>query len=364
MKDITVLFPGFFDPFHKGHLSLLEAACQKVGATRAVIIVLDADRSAERKLLVRAALKEAKKECPKIHFDVTSSHSLSVVYEDLVTSSVLSYSYSHPFGKLYLLLGLNRFVAFTQFKEAEKISKRCTLLVAPYPGLQYREEDLEKFNAEKSEDVHIPFTSAQIRKGSVFPFSFEEASLIADNRMYFLKNIKEHMKEKRYLHSVSVAKTASKIASKNGLDPQKAFLAGLLHDSGKDYPVEEQRSIVAAHFASFEPVKDFALHQFVSCYLANTLYGVTDQEILDAIEFHCTGNGNMSEMQKCLYAADKVEPLRVFPTKKARLACYRSLEEGFKVMLEEQKKYFISQGIPYKEEVLSKKMYHTYLGED
>lgn len=363
MKEITVLFPGFFEPFHKGHESLLKEAVSFTKAKKAVLLLLDSKRKEERREYASLGLLKLRKENPSLSLSVVTENREGH-YEELFTEEVLSYSYAHPEEKVYVMLGYNRFEQFAAFKQAEKIAKRCSFLVARYPQKEVDAVLLNKFDATLLNCPLIPYTSAQLREGSIYPLELNEGYRIANKQDYFLKEVASHEKPHRYSHSLSVAKTAYEIALLNGLDPQKAFLAGLLHDSGKDYPIEEQRSLTNQYFASFEPVKDFALHQFVSAYLAKEIYGVKDPEILEAIQYHCTGKGDMSPMQKCIYAADKVEPTRQFPTRKGRLACYRNLDQGFKVVLEEQKNYFLAHSVAYKEEKLSKEMYHYYLGED
>ncbi len=363
MKITTVLFPGFFEPFQKGHESLLRAAVSFTKAKKAALLLLDSKRKEERREYALLGLEKLRKENPSLLLSVVTENKEGH-YEELFTEEVLRYSFAHPEEKVVVLLGYNRFEQFASFKQAEKISKRCSLLVAPYPGKEPNTELLKKFDATLLDCPVVPYTSAQLRAGSIYPLELNEGYRIALKQDYFLKEVASHEKPHRYAHSISVAKTAYEIAMRNGLDPQKAFLAGLLHDSGKDYPLEEQRSVTSQYFASFEPVKDFALHQFVSCYLAKEKYGVKEEDILEAIQYHCTGKGEMTPLEKCIYAADKVEPTRQFPTRKGRLACYKNLDEGFKVVLEEQKKYFLEHGVAYKEEKLSKEMYHYYLGED
>ncbi|MBC7326261.1 MAG: HD domain-containing protein, partial [Moorella sp. (in: Bacteria)] len=43
----------------------------------------------------------------------------------------------------------------------------------------------------------------------------------------------------RYRHSLGVADTAVELAAKNGVDPEQARLAGLLHDYARDLPPAE-----------------------------------------------------------------------------------------------------------------------------
>lgn len=175
------------------------------------------------------------------------------------------------------------------------------------------------------------------------------------------------MKESRYLHSVSVALTAYEIAKHNpskAIEPEVAFQAGIFHDCGKDLLVEEQKKIVEKYFAEYVPCPDFALHQFVGAYLAKERFHLENEEVLSAISFHCTGKKEMSDLEKLIYAADKCEPKRAFPTKKNRMAMYKDLESGFVHLLEDQKEYFTRNNIEFMNTALSRDMYETYTKGD
>ena len=121
------------------------------------------------------------------------------------------------------------------------------------------------------------------------------------------------MKERRYLHSISVAKLAYEIAVSNNIEnPWRYYIAGLLHDIGKDLPISEQKAIVEAHFKEYKDFPSQIIHQFVGRYLAEKDFGITDKDILEAIEYHTTGHPDMKSMAKVVYATDKIEPTRGF----------------------------------------------------
>ena len=52
--------------------------------------------------------------------------------------------------------------------------------------------------------------------------------------------IKSRLSEKRYIHSVNVAKEAVRLAKKYGADVEKAYIAGILHDICKEDSPEIQ----------------------------------------------------------------------------------------------------------------------------
>ena len=56
--------------------------------------------------------------------------------------------------------------------------------------------------------------------------------------------LKERLTEKRFYHSLCVAKEALRLSEKYGSDNEKAFLAGLLHDICKDTDGNEQLQLL------------------------------------------------------------------------------------------------------------------------
>lgn len=187
---------------------------------------------------------------------------------------------------------------------------------------------------------------------------------VAGDKLFFASKIASMMTEERYAHSFSVAKTAALIASHHGLDPQRAFQAGMFHDIAKDIDKASQRSLVATHMPEFCDYPGFSLHQFAGAILARTMFGLEDEEVLSAILYHCTGNGKMSDFEKIVYTADKCEPLRPFPTGHILKDALEDIHVGFLDTIREQLAYFRRHDIDYRTNPLTEEMYRTYLSEE
>lgn len=155
------------------------------------------------------------------------------------------------------------------------------------------------------------------------------------------KRLKESLNEERYEHTLGTADCAEELAQKFGLDEKKAYLAGLLHDCAKCYDKEKLRKIIVENGidtdeAEFNNPK--TLHAPVSAFVAKNEFGVTDNEILSAIRWHTLGKLEMTDFEKIIFIADKIEPrtrdreysdkIRKFLNEKnglnkALLACYK-----------------------------------------
>lgn len=128
--------------------------------------------------------------------------------------------------------------------------------------------------------------------------------------------LKKSLPTKRYEHSVAVYKTAVKIAEIHGVDVEKAKLAGLLHDCGREIPTKEfitkikELGIKADVVELNQPI---LIHDKLGVYYAEHKYEVHDKEILEAILYHTTGAPHMTRLAMVIYLADILEPARDYP---------------------------------------------------
>lgn len=148
-----------------------------------------------------------------------------------------------------------------------------------------------------------------------------------DNRR--IADIKEKLAKKlstdRFEHTMGVAYTAAALAMRYELDMDKAFMAGLLHDSAKYMSSDKlyKKSVEAGLSVSeAEEKQPDLLHAKLGAYFAKEKYGVDDAEICHAIEYHTTGCKDMSLFDMVIYVADYIEPNR---NKAPNLNYYRQL---------------------------------------
>lgn len=122
--------------------------------------------------------------------------------------------------------------------------------------------------------------------------------------------LKLNLYEERYIHSIGTMECAVELAKLFNLDPEKAKTAGLLHDCAKCFSNEKLHQIITEHIQGIqecELVNYKTLHAPVSAYLAEKDFGVTDKEILDAIRWHTLGRIDMTNFEKIIFLADKIE---------------------------------------------------------
>lgn len=128
------------------------------------------------------------------------------------------------------------------------------------------------------------------------------------------KHMEKELEPKRYEHTLSVTYTAANLAAVHGVDVQKALVAGMLHDCAKCLSHKKQMALCLknhVHLSELEAEENSPLiHAKAGSVLAKEEYGITDEDILNAISYHTTGRPQMSPLEKIIYIADYIEPGR------------------------------------------------------
>ena len=121
--------------------------------------------------------------------------------------------------------------------------------------------------------------------------------------------ISKNLKKTRYDHSLSVADLSRELAKIHHVDPDKAYVAGLLHDCTKYLDIEKQDE----YFRYFDPDKldcqAPVKHSYSAKYYLKEKLNFHDKDILNAIYNHTICNSR-DKLSIILYIADKREPLR------------------------------------------------------
>ena len=127
---------------------------------------------------------------------------------------------------------------------------------------------------------------------------------------------KSRLSEKRYQHTSNVRDMAVELARLYGVDEDKAALAAWLHDTAKEMPKAELLQILRdnAIIRNDPPERPAPVwHGLAAAVLARDVWGVTDADVLAAVENHTTGRPGMSKLEKVVFLADMTCAERDFP---------------------------------------------------
>ncbi|MDW7740027.1 MAG: bis(5'-nucleosyl)-tetraphosphatase (symmetrical) YqeK [Bacillota bacterium] len=127
---------------------------------------------------------------------------------------------------------------------------------------------------------------------------------------YYQNLIKEHLGDKLYRHSLSVADSAEKLAIRHGADAGRAYLAGVVHDYGKPYSHKKLLELAVKLELRLDRItrgESRLLHAPVGAALLRSEHQLDDPEVIQAVTYHTTGRPGMSLLEKVVYLADYIE---------------------------------------------------------
>ena len=116
-------------------------------------------------------------------------------------------------------------------------------------------------------------------------------------------------------HCRAVATAAEELARRHGVDPDQAWLAGLLHDWARDESPDEllaQAARLGLEMAPIDQDVPYLLHARVGRAELSSAMPELSPAVLDAIERHTVGSPEMTDLDMCVYVADMIEPARRF----------------------------------------------------
>lgn len=123
--------------------------------------------------------------------------------------------------------------------------------------------------------------------------------------------LRVNLTAEKYVHSLGTAEAARAIAKKCGYNEDRAYFAGLVHDCAKN--LSHNELLVLIEHAPFElqegeTCNGKILHAPAGAVFARERFGIEDDEILSAIRWHTLGRVGMTDLEKIIFLADKIEP--------------------------------------------------------
>ena len=351
----TGLFGGTFDPIHRAHLSLAQAALTGCGLDRVVFLPAGDPYFKSSSRAITSAEKRA--EMVRLAIEPYSRFELSTIELEreghtYTADTLAELSKKLPEDEFTFLCGADTLLQMETWYRPEVIFRLAGIAVGVRDGSDRAvlAEKAAELTARYGARIRIldwpemEISSTAVREDpdlddGIYRLVPEPvAEYIVRHGLYrrqlcpldndqVLEKLRGELRPSRVEHTVGVAETALKLARAYGASPQKAYLAGLLHDCAK--------------------MRAGALtHAEAGAKLARDEYGVTDEEILDAIRTHTVGAPAMSLLQEILFVADYIEPGRdrsaILPM--LRESAYRDLDQTVLNILSDTRNYLFSKG--------------------
>lgn len=167
--------------------------------------------------------------------------------------------------------------------------------------------------------------------------------------MYDVDKIKDDLKnslsEYRYNHSLNVANECVRLASIYGVDKNKAYLAGLVHDIAKEFSDEDNLYYINKYnLPKFELEYKKIIHSYVGSVYLKEKYNM-DEEICRAVRVHTVADIDMSLLDKIVFVADKIEIGKNYPgIEEERAIANIDIDKALLLCLENNYKKLEKQG--------------------
>ena len=325
-KEKIAVFGGSFNPVHNGHIALAKHAMDALSLDRVLFVV---DRIPPHKTLAEGAtdtqrvemLRLALADEPRFCVETLELEREGTSY---TVDTLTQLHAREPNAEFYFLMGSDMLLSFDTWRKPEEISKLATLVCTVREGQSGGEEQKaialrEQFGARiiLLEQVS-PLSSTEIRNRihdarpitGLVPaaqehYIYRNGCYEPQMLMPMYARLQNEISAHRMDHTAYVMQTAISFAERFGVDPTKARLAALLHDCAKGFSDARLLS-----YADTEPPILPVLHAPAGADYAHTVYGVDDDEVLNSIRLHTTGDAHMTDLEKVVYLADMVEPSR------------------------------------------------------
>ncbi|GHV39033.1 hypothetical protein FACS189490_01960 [Clostridia bacterium] len=325
-KKVIAVMGGTFDPIHFGHLCAAEEAAKYLRAERVIFIpsgnpphknapAANAEHRYAMTILATADNPDFFVSRMEIEADGYSY--------TIDTAKKLTEEY--PDASIVFIIGTDSANQIATWHRAKELLEDYSFLAVSRPGVETSEKPAAESGTDFLEILGVNVSSSEIRerlhKNESAKYLLPDTVLgyISKHGLYrdfdfaaLDARLKNSLTEKRYRHTQGVIREASALAQIHGADAYSAKIAAALHDVARCMPNGELFAKCKEFGIDVSPVQNVPvlLHAPLAAKIAETEYGVTDADILAAIEFHTTGRKKMSLLEKIIYVADMTEPYR------------------------------------------------------
>ncbi|MFC1522261.1 bis(5'-nucleosyl)-tetraphosphatase (symmetrical) YqeK [Elusimicrobiota bacterium] len=335
----VLLFGGAFDPVHRGHDKLLRAASEQVRPDH-FLLVPTGDKPAHKKTtLFPAKLRKA-----LLHACFDGIKNIEILDYEIrrkkptYTCQTLRFiQKEYPGSHIYLLVGSDNIHSLHTWKNANKIINTRGISIVAGKRMPYKPGKHGIQNLIWLKGVFPRAASSRMRpmiKIKNRPFPWKElppgaAALLKGTAFDELIEVylKARLPRERFKHTFGCVRFAQELAGIHNVDSRKVRIAGLLHDFSRTKN-------------SFICRKEALAHGRVSARLARVIFGVRDQQILDAIGSHVEGPLSLNKIARVIFTADVCGYDRKYKSASVlRKIARKSLEQGFSAALNQKIAY-------------------------
>lgn len=332
------LMGGSFNPIHLTHVAMARKAMEETALDKVLFLPTGNPphkrdglaKASQRLQMVMLALAQEPGFSPS---DIELNRNGTIYTVD----TLILLRKQMPQAEFYYIIGEDTLYDLVNWWEPDKVFQMCRFLVCPRPGIE-EEASLQVMREElKRRGANFSFLGAAVGDMSSTTLRMhlaagEEPEGLNPAVMEYIRvmglygtresppgfavhmdRLMNSMSIKRFAHTLCVAYAARHLAELNGEDEEKAAVAGLLHDCAKGMDLYSMQAYVREHRMKVDEsilASGALLHAVVGAHMARYTYGVSQEQVLSAIECHTLGKVPMTRLEMIVYLADKIEPGR------------------------------------------------------
>ncbi|MEG1394226.1 MAG: nicotinate (nicotinamide) nucleotide adenylyltransferase [Clostridia bacterium] len=319
---VTGIFGGAFDPPHNEHIKIAKFVLDNYVDK---LVFLPSAKPPHKECVTDfadrvAMLRIATKDFPQMEISTAESEIEGTNY----TYQMLPHLKA-KYGEILFVIGGDSLIDLRKWKNPFEVIKMCKLCVFNRGDRQEEFDMALKYWREMGakiilsdycpNDISSTCIRYNIECGKMNDIPQSVANYICENGLYrrfatIVDKLKQNVEAGTFEHIVRTAKCALYLndVCELSLDKDKVFVAALLHDCAKTICKGEHDSSGVPQDCIGSEIE----HQFLGAILARRDYGVDDDEVLGAIEYHTTGKEDMSTLEKLILCADMLEEKRAF----------------------------------------------------
>lgn len=365
------VFGGTFNPVHLGHLNIVDAVLDSLKPDKLIVMPTGIPPHKKAKDLASDEDRFNMLTLALYGYDKVTVSDYEMKNEGK-SYTVLTLEHIHdkfPDDELYFVMGSDMLSSFLNWYKPERIMELATLV-----GI-CRSEALREADKESAEKIisaggrcilidcpAVEISSTAVRERAkngedikaylpvaVAEYITEKGLYTVEERyLEYREFLKKTLSERRYEHSLYVAKEALKLARHFGADEDKCYLSGLLHDICKELPYDEQKELMSRSEFEISPTEQTApktWHGIAASVFIKESFSIFDEDVLSAIRYHTVSKGGMNLIEKILYMADLISFDRVYDDVDYIRACtYENIDRG----MYEAMKFSINYSVEHK----------------
>lgn len=302
MKSKIGILGGSFDPIHFGHVAMAQLVLDELNVDEILFIPTlqnplknPTQTDYEHRCnMIELALK------PKMRLEKNDS----IYTIDLIQQLKSNY----PKTAFYFIIGDDSLQNLAQWKNIDELVKLVQFVVISRDNkISETPYDVIKLNLNNHQE-----SSTAIRSGEFKYLDEKVRNYIFDHQLYLENIVKNHVNEKRFIHTLGVVKKAiqlCEIHQKDEVFKKDMYMAALLHDICKNFDESVLKQYMEQHFPlkMYMPIPIW--HAYVGSFYIQEKLCITNKRIINAIYNH-TVVEEINDFNLILKLADNLEENR------------------------------------------------------